>query len=113
MEGWMKATLPAVRASGHQKARCAINLDPLAGDPGYAKHIKETNLRGTIKELAQLDGAFVVTDNGAVVAACRLLECNGEWRAVAPWFAQPPFCRGLQFNSNRRGCDSSLRRPLW
>jgi DNA integrity scanning protein DisA with diadenylate cyclase activity len=49
-------------------------LDPLAGHPEEAKHIKEANLRGTIKELAQLDGAFVVTDAGAVVAACRYLN---------------------------------------
>jgi DNA integrity scanning protein DisA with diadenylate cyclase activity len=49
-------------------------LDPLAGHPEEAKHIKEANLRGTIKELAQLDGAFVVTDDGAVVSACRYLN---------------------------------------
>jgi DNA integrity scanning protein DisA with diadenylate cyclase activity len=51
-------------------------LDPLAGHPEEAKHIKETNLRGTIKELAQLDGAFIVTDDGAVVAACRYLNAT-------------------------------------
>jgi diadenylate cyclase len=52
----------------------SLILDPLAGHPEEAKHIKEANLRGTIKELAQLDGAFVVTDDGAVVSACRYLN---------------------------------------
>ena len=31
-------------------------------------------LRGTIKELAQLDGAFVVSSTGVVIAACRYLD---------------------------------------
>src|SRR6266498_55970 len=39
-----------------------------------AKHITDPNLRGTIKELAQLDGAFVISDDGVVVSACRYLD---------------------------------------
>jgi DNA integrity scanning protein DisA with diadenylate cyclase activity len=46
-------------------------LDPLAGHPEAARHITDANLRGTLKELAQLDGAFVISDEGVVVAACR------------------------------------------
>ncbi|HEX8163413.1 MAG TPA: diadenylate cyclase [Pyrinomonadaceae bacterium] len=49
-------------------------LDPLAGHAPEAKSIKDPNLRGTIKELAQLDGAFVVSDAGVVVSACRYLD---------------------------------------
>jgi DNA integrity scanning protein DisA with diadenylate cyclase activity len=49
-------------------------LDPLAGHNEQARHIKDPNLRGTIKELAQLDGAFVVSDQGIVVSACRYLD---------------------------------------
>jgi diadenylate cyclase len=49
-------------------------LDPLAGHNEQARHIKDPNLRGTIKELAQLDGAFVVSDRGIVVSACRYLD---------------------------------------
>jgi DNA integrity scanning protein DisA with diadenylate cyclase activity len=49
-------------------------LDPLAGHAAQARHIKDPNLRGTIKELAQLDGAFVVSDQGVVVSACRYLD---------------------------------------
>ena len=49
-------------------------LDPLAGHADQAKQIRDPNLRGTIKELAQLDGAFVVSDQGIVVSACRYLD---------------------------------------
>ena len=49
-------------------------LDPLAGHTEEARQIRDVNLRGTVKELAQLDGAFVVSDQGIVVAACRYLD---------------------------------------
>jgi diadenylate cyclase len=49
-------------------------LDPLAGHADDAKNIRDQNLRGTIKELAQLDGAFVISDAGVVVSACRYLD---------------------------------------
>src|SRR5258707_14271847 len=49
-------------------------LDPLAGHTEEARQIRDVNLRGTIKELAQLDGAFVVSDQGIVEAACRYLD---------------------------------------
>jgi DNA integrity scanning protein DisA with diadenylate cyclase activity len=43
-----------------------------------ATRITDPNLRGTVKELAQLDGAFVVADDGTVVAACRYLDASVE-----------------------------------
>jgi diadenylate cyclase len=49
-------------------------LDPLAGHPRSARHVSDPNLRGTIKELAQLDGAFVVSRDGFVLSACRYLD---------------------------------------
>ena len=55
----------------------ALILDPLAGHAPAATHITDQNLRGTVKELAQLDGAFVVSDDGTVVAACRYLDAIG------------------------------------
>jgi hypothetical protein len=53
-------------------------LDPLAGHPEQEKDIRNPNLRGTIKELAQLDGAFVVSDKGVVVSACRYLDATAS-----------------------------------
>ena len=49
-------------------------LDPLLGHPESARHITNANLRGTIKELAQLDGGFVVSHDGIVLSACRYLD---------------------------------------
>lgn len=56
----------------------AIILDPLAGHAPARTHITDANLRGTLKELAQLDGAFVISQSGAVVAACRYLDASVE-----------------------------------
>jgi diadenylate cyclase len=53
-------------------------LDPLAGHAPHATSIFDQNLRGTIKELAQLDGAFVVAEDGIVRAACRYLDASVE-----------------------------------
>jgi len=52
-------------------------LDPLAGHASAARHVLDPNLRGTIKELAQLDGAFVVDADGVFISACRYLETAG------------------------------------
>jgi diadenylate cyclase len=56
----------------------ALILDPLAGHVPARTHITDPDLRGTIKELAQLDGAFVISDTGSVVAACRYLDASVE-----------------------------------
>jgi diadenylate cyclase len=49
-------------------------LDPLSGHPKSSLHVANLNLRGTIKELAQLDGAFVVSREGIFLSACRYLD---------------------------------------
>ena len=60
-----------------EKSRSLI-LDPLAGHAPELRSIGNANLRGTIKELAQLDGAFVVTADGVFAAACRYLDATAE-----------------------------------
>lgn len=52
----------------------ALILNPLEGHPEDVRHVRDPNLRGTIKELAQLDGAFVVASSGIFLAACRYLD---------------------------------------
>lgn len=49
-------------------------LDPLAGHPEEVKHIADPDVRETLKELAQLDGAFVVSDAGVVISAARYID---------------------------------------
>jgi len=53
-------------------------LDPLLGHPVSSRHVTNLNLRGTIKELAQLDGGFVVSRDGIVLSACRYLDAVAE-----------------------------------
>jgi DNA integrity scanning protein DisA with diadenylate cyclase activity len=53
-------------------------LDPLARHPQRDRRITSQQLWGTIKELAQLDGAFVVSDRGVFVAAARYLDSNAS-----------------------------------
>jgi len=49
-------------------------LDPLYGHLHESKRIEDPNLRETLKELAQLDGAFVVSDDGVVLSAARYID---------------------------------------
>jgi diadenylate cyclase len=49
-------------------------LDPLHGHPQHRKRVDDPNLRETLKELAQLDGAFVVSDAGVVLSAARYID---------------------------------------
>ncbi len=51
-------------------------LDPLLGHPDERKRLVDTDMRETIKELAQLDGAFVISDDGIVISACRYLDVS-------------------------------------
>nr|QNO57414.1 diadenylate cyclase [Methanosarcinales archaeon ANME-1 ERB7] len=56
-----------------KKSRPLI-LDPLANYPKELKDIREANVQGTIKELAKLDGAFVISNDGYVLSAARHIE---------------------------------------
>src|SRR5918997_3170527 len=53
-------------------------LDPLYGHPPESKQINDPNVRETLKELAQLDGAFVVSDEGVVLSAARYLDATSD-----------------------------------
>lgn len=58
-----------------QRSRCLI-LDPLSGHQEEQRSIYDPDLRETIKELAQLDGGFVVSGDGTVLSACRHFEAT-------------------------------------
>ena len=76
----------------------ALILDPLAGHAPARTHITDPDLRGTMKELAQLDGAFVISEDGTVVAAClAVAEPNDRQprerlRYVSGWFCNNATC---------------------
>jgi len=49
-------------------------LDPLSEHPCEVRHISSTDVRETIKELAQLDGGFVVDEDGTVCHGARYFD---------------------------------------
>jgi diadenylate cyclase len=53
-------------------------LDPLQGHADEDKHIENPDTRETIKELAQLDGAFLVSNAGVVLSAARYIDAASD-----------------------------------
>ena len=53
-------------------------LDPLANYQKEIKDIRDGNVQGTIKELAKMDGAFVVSADGYVLSAARHIETSAQ-----------------------------------
>jgi len=53
-------------------------LDPLFGHPANKKRIGDPEMRETIKELAQLDGAFIVSGSGVVISAARYINASSR-----------------------------------
>jgi diadenylate cyclase len=51
-------------------------LDPLLGHPPELKKVSDFNMRETAKELAQLDGAFVVSADGIILSAARYINAD-------------------------------------
>ena len=53
-------------------------LDPLQGHPEEDKQIESPDMRETIKELAQLDGGFLVSNSGVVLSAARYIDAASD-----------------------------------
>jgi diadenylate cyclase len=53
-------------------------LDPLYGHPDSKKRVDDPGMRETVKELAQLDGAFIITDDGIVLSAARYIDSTSD-----------------------------------
>ncbi len=78
-EGRKIGTLFVVGDSGEvMKNSKSLILDPLQGHPEDLKRIGDPNVRETLKELAQLDGAFVVSNAGVVLSAARYIDTISE-----------------------------------
>jgi diadenylate cyclase len=54
----------------------SLILDPLLGHADDLKHIDDPNMRETIKELAQVDGGFIVRDDGVVVSGAQYISAS-------------------------------------
>ena len=53
-----------------------IILDPLYGHPDSVKQIRDAGMRETLKELSQLDGAFIISEDGVVLSGSRLIDVD-------------------------------------
>ena len=78
-EGRKIGTLFVVGDSGAVIRRSKpLILDPLQGHPDEDKQIENPDMRETIKELAQLDGAFLVSNSGVVLSAARYIDAASD-----------------------------------
>ena len=78
-EGRKIGTLFVVGDSGEVIKRSKpLILDPLHGHPDESKQIENPDVRETIKELAQLDGAFLISDAGVVLSATRYIDAASD-----------------------------------
>jgi DNA integrity scanning protein DisA with diadenylate cyclase activity len=57
------------------RSRCLI-LDPLTGHPPEKRRVDDSLARETLKELAHLDGGFVISGDGIALSACRYFEAR-------------------------------------
>jgi len=78
-EGRKIGTLFVVGDSGEVMRRSKpLILDPLQGHADEDKQIERADMRETIKELAQLDGAFLVSNSGVVLSAARYIDAASD-----------------------------------
>ncbi len=56
----------------------SLILDPLSCHPRDVKSVYSADMRESAKELAQLDGAFVIDHEGVFISACRYLDASAE-----------------------------------
>jgi DNA integrity scanning protein DisA with diadenylate cyclase activity len=61
----------------------SLILDPLFGHPDALKVIHLPDMRETVKELAQLDGAFVVSDAGGVVSESSIVRVFDDGEIIS------------------------------
>lgn len=55
-----------------------LGFDPVRGYSRREKNLFDPKVREGIKEIAQLDGAFIISRDGYVVAACRHIDCSAD-----------------------------------
>jgi DNA integrity scanning protein DisA with diadenylate cyclase activity len=74
-EGKSVGTLVVVGDARDVLARSrTLGFDPFKGYKRKDRNIRDPRVREAIKEIAQLDGAFVVSRDGTVEAGCRILD---------------------------------------
>jgi DNA integrity scanning protein DisA with diadenylate cyclase activity len=83
-EGKPVGTLFVVGDSRHvMQASHATGFDPVRGYNRVERKLTDSRVREGIKEIAQLDGAFIVNADGTVEAAARYIDASAESVSVA------------------------------
>jgi DNA integrity scanning protein DisA with diadenylate cyclase activity len=54
----------------------SVGFDPVRGYNRKERDLNDPRVREGIKEIAQMDGAIIVSPDGVVEAACRYLDCS-------------------------------------
>ena len=54
----------------------SVGFDPVRGYSRKERNLDDPRVREGIKEIAQMDGAIIVSADGVVEAACRYLDCS-------------------------------------
>jgi len=74
-EGKNVGTLVVVGDVRHVLSRSrTLGFDPFKGYRRKERNLRDPRVREAIKEIAQMDGAFVVARDGTVEAACRIID---------------------------------------
>ncbi len=53
-----------------------VGFDPVKGYSRKERNLDDPRIREGIKEIAQMDGAFIISADNVVEAACRYLDCS-------------------------------------
>ena len=53
-------------------------INPFQGYPEEDRNILDYRLKGTVKEFSSIDGAFIIREDGVILAAGRHLDASGE-----------------------------------
>ncbi len=53
-------------------------INPFQGYPEEERNILDPRLKETVKEFSSIDGAFIIRDDGIILAAGRHLDASGE-----------------------------------
>lgn len=55
-----------------------LGFDPVRGYSKRERYLFDPKVREGIKEIAQLDGAFIISKDGYVIASCRHIDCSAD-----------------------------------
>lgn len=82
-EGKAVGTLLVVGDVRNVMARArTLGFDPFKGYKRKERNVRDPRVREAIKEIAQMDGAFVVARDGTVEAACQILDAPTDGLAL-------------------------------